>query len=446
MTRTEYIAQSKLSDHRLAVGFRVKMLFAFGQMRNFLFSLPLIADSARFDMLAGTFAKTPAICVGAGPSLEKNIGDLKAAQHKALIVAVDSIHDRLLAEGIIPHIVVTIDQQPIAVRKIQETPDASTSLVYPPGAHPGIGEKFERRFLGFVPDDFNICVARWLGLPMRSRMAVTSVSHFAFEAAFRMGCSPLVLVGQDMSVVGSESHAAGAIHRLKPEEIKRRYPMLVQGFGGAEVRTDPIFIIMALAYEEMRPLIKALCYNATEGGLMLKGYPERPLSALAADWRPLSRSPAERLEKQRMRDAGALETQAGMRRAADLAGEFNRLLKMCERMLEKSKGAGMEHALQGAIRKLPDLFPNALLLSPMLMWALSLEGQWLGVGGKKRPEFCRTFFREMVDIYGMVANDARDALAGERSAEVYLEWIKVRRNVISPLGKIWIEALSGKDV
>ena len=96
-----------------------KYTFDFGRdagERNFFAALPKIADSydlqAFVDIAERFFNEKdiPAIIVAAGPSLERNIGSLKAAEGKAFIIAVDSALFRLEEEGIEYNLAVTVDR------------------------------------------------------------------------------------------------------------------------------------------------------------------------------------------------------------------------------------------------------------------------------------------------------------------------------------------------
>ena len=78
--------------------------------------------------------KIPAVIVAAGPSLDKNIGELKNAKGKAFIIAVDTALKALAKENIMPDIAVTVDpHKPIGLfdhEKINQVP-----LVYALGAN-----------------------------------------------------------------------------------------------------------------------------------------------------------------------------------------------------------------------------------------------------------------------------------------------------------------------
>ncbi|MCR5733512.1 MAG: DUF115 domain-containing protein, partial [Lachnospiraceae bacterium] len=79
----------------------------------------------------------PVIVVSSGPSLSKNIGDLKAAVGKALIISVDSAMPVLLHEGIVPDMYASIDGMKfLAHFKDEKTKDIPilTALSATPGA------------------------------------------------------------------------------------------------------------------------------------------------------------------------------------------------------------------------------------------------------------------------------------------------------------------------
>ena len=63
----------------------------------------------------------PAIVVAAGPSLNKNIDELKRAKGKAFIIAVDTAIKPLLKKGIIPDMFAIVDgKKPIELVQNEE--------------------------------------------------------------------------------------------------------------------------------------------------------------------------------------------------------------------------------------------------------------------------------------------------------------------------------------
>ena len=59
--------------------------------------------------LFGAFPRTPAIIVGAGPSLDGSLEDLKTAADRALVIACSAAARPLLGSGISPRFIVSVD-------------------------------------------------------------------------------------------------------------------------------------------------------------------------------------------------------------------------------------------------------------------------------------------------------------------------------------------------
>lgn len=73
-------------------------------------NLRMLYDHYNFCSLHRTLPKdVPAIIVGAGPSLDKNIEDLKLAKGKALLIACDTALKPLISHGILPDLFVVVD-------------------------------------------------------------------------------------------------------------------------------------------------------------------------------------------------------------------------------------------------------------------------------------------------------------------------------------------------
>jgi hypothetical protein len=377
------------------------------QFRNFMHTLPLLNGTGRLDHLHKQFSRVPAIIIGAGPSLERNIHLLKDARQKALLIAVDSIHDRLLAEGIVPHVVVTIDQQEICVNKIRRDPHPGTALFYAPGAHPGLVERFERRFMGFYgPSDFQVVTAAWLGLPHTAEMSTTAVSQFAFESAYKLGCSPLILVGQDLAVTASASHAEGVLYRTPVDEIAGRYCQRAPGNFGGNVLTDDIFLIQAMAYHEFRKKNDCRCCNSTAGGMSIPGFGVHPLYRIVDDFDDLKKDPSGQLYQLHNRRTPI---------KYPLTSDDNLFSCVASPlMLERQYQLELNSAVDlGAID--------------------SLREEDAAIG-------------EFVKRCTVESNEYAKRLAGDPSAmatDIWDEWLRSRRGEISPLGAVWLKALTG---
>jgi hypothetical protein len=179
-----------------------------------------LAGAAR----AGNTAR-PAIVVSAGPSLARNIAELKrpGLRDRFVIIAVQTVLKTLLAEGIRPHFVTALDYHEVSRRFYEGLTPADVegiTLVAEPKANPAILGAFPGA-LRVPADPF---LEEFIGEDL-SRLLGTikpgaTVAHMAYYLARLLGCDPVILVGQDLGFTDGQYYAAGAaIHEVWSGEL-----------------------------------------------------------------------------------------------------------------------------------------------------------------------------------------------------------------------------------
>lgn len=152
--------------------------------------------------LAGKGQGIPAILVAAGPSLDKNVHLLAKAKGKAVIIAADAALPTLIANGIIPDLVGAIDPLELIFEKVAAVAPQvhGTSLLCMSWVSSKMVKFFpaEQVFWCFGSKPIEAWMAGLLDSTMLTAGA-GSVAHLDFLAAIIMGCSPIVLVGQDLA-------------------------------------------------------------------------------------------------------------------------------------------------------------------------------------------------------------------------------------------------------
>lgn len=244
-----------------------------GLERN-LKNLPFILKSKDMSAMQGLYKDKPAIIVAAGPSLNKNFHLLKEAKGKAVIVAVDTIVERLLAEGIVPDFVCSIERSERTYEffyKDSNLPKEVT-LVAPAVIETRILEEYKGEVL--LPFRNEIAETLWLqnimDLPLNSGIYMgSSCAHVAFGIAEHLGCSPLILVGQDLAFSEDKTttHATGTIYRKlnRPPISKDRHD-ITEGYYGGEVTTTDTWRQFKVWFEKRIGEADLKVIDATEGG------------------------------------------------------------------------------------------------------------------------------------------------------------------------------------
>lgn len=254
---------------------------------NIFRNLPRLARAPGVAELFGLFSGRPAVIASAGPSLGKQLPLLKELQGRAVIICVDTCMRALLAAGIKPDLVAAVDFTRVNFKHFEgvdtsELPVAAASIVYPPCLEAHKGPLFS--LFNEYP------VTDWLMPLLGNRGQVTigdSTAHMAFHLAERMGCGPIILVGQDLAFTGGKTHAEGVATRA---EAKGGETLMVDGWAGGRVATSPALMTILKHFEGKIAASAVEVINATEGGAHIAGARHIPFREAAREYcrRPFS--------------------------------------------------------------------------------------------------------------------------------------------------------------
>ena len=212
----------------------------------------------------------PAIVVSAGPSLNKNIQELKKAKNKAFIVAVDTAVKPLVKAGIIPDLYVIVDGlKPLDLfdfeeaRQIPLMPSLSS-------AYDILARHTGKKFFYFEGTMLAFNLMAMNGISFSSVSCGGSVACSAFSLVYKLGFSTIILVGQDLALTGNKTHADGTFQE-KMEEIDTSHCIMVEGNYEEKVPTRgdfKLYLDWFNYYIEGCEDIHVI--NATEGGAKIQ--------------------------------------------------------------------------------------------------------------------------------------------------------------------------------
>lgn len=221
----------------------------------------------------GIYTGKPAVVVASGPSLEKNIKYLKEYQDKILILSCDGSYKRLKMEGIKAHAIGSIERVITtyeAFYKGQEkTFDDDLIMLSPAVVRKDIIDIFEDRFISFYKPDTHGGILECIDEKGKFFNGA-SVAHLLFGFADRMGCNPVILIGQDLAYSKEGvSHANGVatIEYKKDNE----YKCYVKDYEGNDLGSTEVWCMFKNIYEEAIRKAKCKVIDATEGGAFIEG-------------------------------------------------------------------------------------------------------------------------------------------------------------------------------
>ncbi len=251
-------------------------------MDNFTNTWPHLMQGQPIQQYKKALQGLPALIVGAGPSLDKNLDVIKAMQEKVIIFCADASYEKLLNHGIVPHVVSSVERVELTTKFFDNIPTRDDVVFMGPSIVRGETlEKFTRKiFTGRVGDGFFNDINRVLGF--ESIDIGGNVACVQFACAEALGCDPLIFVGVDLAYTDGKTHAEG-IGTFFTEDVIEEYRTLttrVRGQNGEYLETLDNFM-HARVWLENKVMLNTdgtRFINASEGGALIEGMSHRPLS------------------------------------------------------------------------------------------------------------------------------------------------------------------------
>ena len=210
--------------------------------RNAIVNLPVLIRNRAINDLKKAFEGIPAAVIAAGPSLEQSLPLLRQLQDRMVLVAVGTALKPLLAAGVMPHLVVSVDGCPDVWPQFRDLPPLRTVLIAVAQTDPRILAVFEGRFFSF--DAVFPGIEQWLAsmgagadrLPVGGTVALT-----AMAVPRHLGCSQCHVFGLDLAYSDDgTSHAANSIYHGCRSNLKDL--VSVPGNWRPSVYTTPQFV------------------------------------------------------------------------------------------------------------------------------------------------------------------------------------------------------------
>ncbi|WXR62339.1 6-hydroxymethylpterin diphosphokinase MptE-like protein [Peptostreptococcaceae bacterium AGR-M142] len=224
------------------------------------------------------YKNKPAVVVASGPSLEKNIKYLKEYQDKILILACDGSYKRLKMEGIKAHAIGTIERiiktYEAFYKGEEENFDEDLIMLSPAVVRTEIIDIFKDRFISFYKKDMHGNIFDSMD-DKGSFFCGASVAHLLFGFAQKMGCNPIVLIGQDLAYSKDGASHANGVSVIEYKEDG--YDCYVKDYYGNSLGSTSVWVQFKELYEEAIRKFDCKVIDATEGGAYIKGTEVKPL-------------------------------------------------------------------------------------------------------------------------------------------------------------------------
>lgn len=276
----EFIKKIKSRIFELQVSWNTQVRYTDINAKNLFSNLPYLCEGYGVQAIRSILPEDfPVIIVSAGPSLNKNIKDLKKAVGKACIIATDTAVKPLLSEGIVPDLFVIVDGLKPALLFDDKNISKSAMVtmtgvsVEPMQMHKG------RKFFYYSGGAYENELLEELSRKENSDCTLPnlptggSVANTAYSLGIYMGSRIIILIGQDLALTGNKTHADGTFAE-KMSEIDVNNPKYfeVESVEGGKVLTRADFKLYLDWFEKyIKEWNWITTIDATEGGALIHG-------------------------------------------------------------------------------------------------------------------------------------------------------------------------------
>jgi hypothetical protein len=321
--RKEYIEKIQKTYQQLQVNRNTTNIFGSRWVTQGVENLPIIASQPSIKHFSQFVKGLPLVIISPGPSLDKNIHQLKQIQDRAILVAPAQTIRALQKAGITPDIVMVVDPQDYS--NFFEGYDMSgvKALLIGVSCFPLTLQKHKDKVIStavngpldsWICDIFNDDYVRGGG---------GSVSTLAFTIAGQLQCNPIILVGQDLAFANGKQYsdnAADGHFRIVVNEDKKTYKYknennlmvgtigdslseienwdlsTLPGFYGDLVQTKADYAMFHAEFERWAKEFLKLesaprLFNCTEGGAFIEGFEHISLKSAARELRKIILKP-----------------------------------------------------------------------------------------------------------------------------------------------------------
>ena len=269
-------------------------------------NLANVADRPSVAALKGALEGVPAVLVSAGPSLDKNIAQLRGLEGRVVIIGINQTVRALRQAGVRADMVIVVDPMKVGYHFEGMAPDEFGTLFLGASVDPSLFSLPVQDIVTFAASPLAESWIYELCGENASSGSGGTVATAALKLAAWLGCTPIISIGRDLALDGKRYYAdatadggeevevtdggqkisfAGYTSKLRLADggddtsvrqllASQVYELhTVPGFFGTPVTTTNLFMYeMDLLRETVQKFAgQAQFINATEGGAFLQG-------------------------------------------------------------------------------------------------------------------------------------------------------------------------------
>lgn len=237
--------------------------------KNFFNNLHSIFYQRSINDLKNQFNNVPAFIVSAGPSLDKNVKELKNVKDKGIIFSGGRTLPTLLNHNIEPHFVVSMDPGIAAYHVLKDCADHKFPLITTVVSNDTVISEHQGDVFYISNSEYRGLVQYFTQRDMDILPLGASVANASLAIAAYLGCNPIIFLGQDLAYTDGKHHAdsCGGTTLKEDDDL-----IEVEGIDGNKVFTNSVWYAFLMWMEKFIVHNSHKTYiDATEGGAKIHG-------------------------------------------------------------------------------------------------------------------------------------------------------------------------------
>lgn len=220
--------------------------------------------------------------IAAGPSLDKNVEQLRERKAHTFILATGTVFYKLMQMGIRPDAVIITDANDRVIWQIREHEEETIPMLLLSTANRNFIKRYHGPKYLIFQEGFEPAEGEAKRNGYRLFQTGGSVSTTALDVAISAKANRIIFLGLDLAFTDNLAHATGTSNRIATdiEELTS-----IKGFYGDTVMADSKFIIYREWIERrIKENIEGMeIINATEGGCYIEGMQHKELRQILGE-------------------------------------------------------------------------------------------------------------------------------------------------------------------
>lgn len=210
-------------------------------LKNYLENIPQLINSNIINNYKNIFKNKPAIIISAGPSLDKNLQFLKGHEDKFIIIAVGRSLNATQKYGIKIDFTAIIDGGEDMYNVFKDSLNTEVPLLFNELSNSKIIEKYIGEKIFFSTMEFEKSDKEILDFEPITLFQGGSVAHACIDFAKILGCSCIILMGQDLAYTDDKIHASNSTAKYENNDFNDETYICVKGVKSDLVKTTSDF-------------------------------------------------------------------------------------------------------------------------------------------------------------------------------------------------------------